>query len=239
MPPHKLLHGRLVATVLASVLLLAPVHLEAQSGDGPVPSEEAGGTVEPGDRVQISMFSAAGDPLEQVSGTRRVDREGRLFLPFVGLVQVRGLGASEIRELLERRYADFYSNPVIDVETEIRVNVTGAVRQPGNYFVPPTSTIVDALATAGGTASEVEFTGLGGAADPSRVRLVRRGQPPRILDLRAEMADSTVLNMPVRSGDWLHVPPQSRSRWRSNLQLVSSFLSVVGSVAALIVLVGR
>lgn len=233
---HRLhLIGLLAA---AASLVLSPPMLSGQ--DSPLRSvdDEGISVVRPGDQVQISMFTAAGERLNEVSGTRTVDRDGRLFLPYVGRVEVTGLDAAAIRDLLADRYADFYSNPVVDVETEIRVNVTGAVRQPGNYYLSPTSTIIDALATAGGTRSEVEFSGLGAAADPSRIRLVRRGDRARILDLRPEVADSAVVNLPVRSGDWVHVPPRSQSRWRSNLQLLSSFLSVVGSVAALAILIG-
>lgn len=231
--------GRLTST-LAVGLLLAPSGLTAQDQDATpasASSQEATIGVQPGDRIRVSMFTAAGERLEEVSGSRTVDRNGRLFLPYVGQVAVQGLQAADIRELLVDRYSDFYSNPVVDVQTEIRVNVTGAVRQPGNYFLEPTSTLVDALATAGGPTSEIESGGLSAAADPSEVRLVRRDSPGQILDLRPQVADSAVLNMPVRSGDWIHVPPRSRSRWRANLQLASSFLSVVGSIAALIILV--
>lgn len=238
--PARQLHGVALLTSALAVAALAPTGLFAQdttSSEALLP-EGVGAAVQPGDRVEVSMFTAAGERLDEVSGLRTVDRNGRLFFPYVGEVDVRGLEAADIRELLSERYSDFYSNPVLDVETEIRVNVTGAVRQPGNYFLTPTSTLVDALATAGGTTSEVEAGGLGVAADPSEVRLVRRGIPNQILDLRPEEADSAVLNMPISSGDWLHVPPRSRSRWRANLQLASSFLSVIGSIAALVIIVG-
>lgn len=193
--------------------------------------------VAPGDRVEIDMFTAAGEPLQEVAGTRTVDRDGNLFLPFVGSLDVEGLDASGIRELLERRYADYFSNPVVDVQTRIRVNVTGSVRTPGNYFVDPTSTLLDVLATAGGINAEVNLGTFGAAADPSRVRLVR-GQERRTLDLRPESVDDEVLRIRARSGDWLHVPPQTRSRWRDNIQFFGSILSLVGSVATVVLLLG-
>lgn len=90
---------------------------------------------------------------------------------------------------------------------------------------------------AGGSSSEVDFSGYGGAADLVRVRLVRTGET-RILDLRPEAADPDILQLLVQSGDWLHVPPQPTSRWRSNLQLLSGIFSVAGSIAALVILIG-
>ncbi|MFP3948017.1 MAG: polysaccharide biosynthesis/export family protein [Gemmatimonadota bacterium] len=213
---------------------VAPRPVTGQEPVDPIPGEAF---VQPGDRLEIAMFTAAGERLPEVSGTRIVDRSGRIFLPYVGSVEVEDRNVGEIRESLAERYASFYSDPVIDVEAEIRVNVTGAVRQPGNYFVSPTSTIIDALATAGGSSPEVDIGGFGGAADLSRVRLVRTGDS-RVLDLRPDVADPEVLQLLVQSGDWLHVPPQPTSQWRSDLQLLSGVFSVAGSIAALVILIG-
>ncbi|MDX1568726.1 MAG: polysaccharide biosynthesis/export family protein [Longimicrobiales bacterium] len=224
----------LVATTVLFAAAVASHPLQAQQ---PVETEPGEAVVQPGDQLEIAMFTAAGERLPEVSGTRIVDRSGRIFLPYVGSVEVRGRNVGEIRETLSERYASFYSDPVIDVEAEIRVNVTGAVRQPGNYFVSPTSTIVDALATAGGSSPEVDIGGYGGAADLSRVRLVRTGET-RMLDLRPEMADPEILQLLVQSGDWIHVPPQPTSQWRSDLQLLSGIFSVAGSIAALVILIG-
>jgi len=220
-----------VVLLLGAALAASPsATLSAQASQTPV--------VRPGDRVTLTIFTAAGEPLEEVAGERIVDHRGQLFLPFVGEVDVAGLEAGEIRELLARRYADYFSNPVVDVQTEMRVNVTGAVRSAGNFFLDPMSTIVDALSRAGGITSEIATSGYGVAADLSRVRLVRDGET-RVLDLRPETVGARGMEMPVRSGDWLHVPPRPRSRWRDHLQLAASFLSVVGSVVGITYLITR
>jgi len=228
----------LVGACLAFAVCMVLQPLRAQEPADTLLLQEA--VVQAGDQLEIAMFTAAGERLPEVSGTRIVDRGGRIFLPYVGSVQVEGRDVTQIRDLLSGRYADFYSEPVIDVEASIRVNVTGAVRQPGNYFVSPTSTVVDALAIAGGSAPEVDIGGYGGAADLERVRLVRQGEPQtRILDLRPEVADAEVLQLLVQSGDWLHVPPQQTSQWRSDLQLLSGIFSLAGSIAALVILIGN
>lgn len=229
---HQLLSVVATGFVFAG---FAPAHPLGAQDASSASAQEA--VVQAGDQLEIAMFTAAGEQLPEVSGTRIVDRSGRIFLPYVGSVQVQGRNVSDIREHLEERYADFYADPVIDVEAEIRVNVTGAVRVPGNYFVSPTSTIIDALATAGGSSPEVDIGGYGGAADLSRVRLVRTGEM-RLLDLRPDVADPEVLQLLVQSGDWLHVPPQPTSQWRSDLQLLSGIFSVAGSIAALVILIG-
>lgn len=208
-------------------LLLAPALLFGQVPDP---------GVMPGDRVEIDFFTAAGNRLDEVAGTRTVDRNGRLFLPYVGTVRVEGLDAAGIRELLTGRYGEFYANPVVDVTTLLRVNVTGAVRNPGNYFLDPTSTVLDAISMASGMESEVQLGSGREAADPSRVRLVRRGGELFILDLRPATATEGTLSLLVRSGDWIDVPVRTRSRVRDNIQFAGSIASVVATVVGIIVL---
>ncbi len=213
------------------VLLLAPGLLRAQEAE-----RKPLYGVRPGDQVQIEFFTSAGARLTEVAGTRIVDPNGDIYLPYVGTVHVQGLDAHGIRELLRERFAGFYTDPVVDVTTKLRINVTGAVRAPGHYFVDPTSTIVDALAVAGGVGSEVDI-GFVVGADLSRVRLVREGET-LLLDLRPDSENREAFDLPVRSGDWLYVPIRKRSRWRDNFTFLSSILSVVGSTAALILLLG-
>ncbi|NIP59450.1 MAG: hypothetical protein GWM92_14080, partial [Gemmatimonadetes bacterium] len=63
-PPALLLSAALAASPSAT--------LSAQASDTPV--------VRPGDRVTLTIFTAAGEPLEEVAGRRIVDHRGQLFL---------------------------------------------------------------------------------------------------------------------------------------------------------------
>ena len=148
--------------------------------------------VQPGDRVTLDFFTAAGVRSNEIAGERTVDRNGELFLPFLGTVSVLGRDAEAIRALLEDRYSRIFADPVLQVVVKLRVNITGMVRQPGSYYVDPTLTVLDALAEAGGSSGEIDLGTGGGAADPSHVRLVRRNGELRILDpavLRAVIHD--------------------------------------------------
>ncbi len=133
--------------------------------------------------------------------------------------------------------SDSYTDPVITVNVELGVNITGIVGSPGHYLLDPTATIVDALATAGGAGGEVAVSNTV-AGNPSAVRLVRDGQTI-ILDLRPETADPRVLAMRIQSGDWIHVPPRPRSRFRDEIQFWGSLVSLFTSMVAAVVLIGR
>lgn len=222
----------LTAILWATAALTSPV--AAQVDD--LGAAEETYAVRPGDQVTISFFTAAGDRLEVIAGTRTVDRDGRLFLPYVGSVDVTGLDVQGIRERLEQLYARFYTDPVVDVTVELRINVTGAVRNPGSIFIDPSATLIDVLSEAGGVGIDVVVASNQIAADPSKVRLVRDGRVT-ILDVRPEHVTQDVLSMPIQSGDWIFVPPRPRSRIRDEIQFWGGVLSFATTVVALVVLI--
>ncbi len=191
-----------------------------------------------GDRVTIHIYTAAGAKVDVVSGQHIVDREGNIFLPYVGSLHVAGLDETGLRELLVRRYSTFYSDPVVDVEVALHVTVTGAVGRPGEYFLDPTATIIDALANAGGMASQYAVASNQLASNPGAVRLVRQGKTI-ILDLRPQQVADSVLNMRVKSGDWIDVPVRGTSRVRDDVQFWGSILSFLTSIFALSYLVAH
>ena len=153
-------------------------------------------------------------------------------------MSVLGIDAQAIRELLEERYGALYSDPVVEVVANIHVNITGAVSRAGQYFVPPTATLVDALALAGGAGSEVDVGLQGGASDPARVRLVRDGVAT-VIDMRPLDVRPEVLSLRVQSGDWLHVPRAIRSQLRDDVTFYGTILTTLLTFASLIVLIAR
>ena len=194
--------------------------------------------VQPGDQVIIAFYRADGTRLEEISAERTVDPNGELFLPYLGRVRAVGLDSSEIRELLEQRYGAIYANPVIEVVTTINVNITGAVRNPGRFFVSPSATLVEAMAQAGGIQSEVDVGLVGGASDPSQVRLVRDGVST-VIDMRPLSIRPEVVGLQVQSGDWLFVPRARRSQLRQDINFWGSLFTTALTLASLIVLIVR
>ncbi len=193
-------------------------------------------SLRPGDRVTVEVFTAAGQKVDVVAGERILDRNGDVYLPFVGTIHATGLDQTTLRETLVTAYEAFYSEPVVNVKVELRVSVTGAVPRPGQYFMDPTATLLDALSQAGGVNPEYAVVGNQIPSDPREVQLVRDGVR-HVLNFRPGEITEETLGMRVRSGDWLHVPAEDKTAVRDQVLFWGSVLSFVTSVAGLVVLI--
>ena len=91
--------------------------------------------IDTGDSISLEVFS-----VEELSGVFPVNEEGELLLPRLDETFVRGLTTSELKSLLEKRYAEFLINPNINVRIaafkSIRVLAKGELRNPGFYKFP-------------------------------------------------------------------------------------------------------
>lgn len=222
---------------MASRALFALAFFLATASSTPAEAQERYG-IRPGDRLTTQLFTAAGEEVDVVAGERIVDRNGEVFLPFVGSLRVEGLDETGLRTLLAGQYASFYADPVVDVEVELRINVTGAVSSPGLYFLDPTATIADAVARAGGVTPEFAVISTALPSDPTRVQLVRDGEL-LILNLQPSEVSQTTLEMRIQSGDWINVPFQERSGLRTEIQFWGSVVSLVASAAGLVYFLTR
>jgi polysaccharide export outer membrane protein len=193
--------------------------------------------VRPGDRLTIQLFTAAGQQVDVVGGQRTIDRNGDLFLPYIGTVQVSGLDHTGIRALLADRYGEFYSDPVLDLQVELKISVTGAVPRAGQFYLDPTATLAEALAVAGGATPEYAVASVYIPSDPTAVQLVRDGVST-VLNFRAQEVSQETLDMRIKSGDWLHVPYQPRSAVRDEILFWGSVVTLVASTVGLIILLG-
>ena len=215
---------------LTGLMVLAIGHAEAQTSPAYV--------IRPGDKVTVEVFTAAGERVAVVEGERIVDRVGDVYLPYVGTVNVTGMEHNSIRELLVDEYSRFYSDPVVNVQVLLRVSVTGAVPSPGRYYLDPTTTLLDALSEAGGANTEYAVVGSQIPGDPREVRLVRDTERMTLNMHPTEITDE-VIAMRIRSGDWLHVPPEDRTAVRDQILFWGSLISFASGVISLALLIGR
>src|SRR5206468_8778194 len=126
----------------------------------PIPS---GCVMGPGDVVQIAVWE--NDTLSRVVPVRP---DGKISLPLLHDVSAARLTAMQLRDKLSRALAEFLPSPEVAVAVtdvrSMRVSVLGEVQKPGVLELRGTTTILEAIAMAGGFR---DF------ASPSKITVIR------------------------------------------------------------------
>ncbi|HBQ49654.1 MAG TPA: transposase [Hyphomonas atlantica] len=140
--------------------------------DNTFPVRSADFRAGPLDKIEIKVLD-----LPDLDGTYTLNIEGRTKLPLLGDMNLLGLTALEVAELIEVRLAESYlrSPDVVASLTPAyieQVTVEGAVESPGTYDVRPGLTLLEAVALSGGAADD---------ANQRRAVIVRRVDGQRLM----------------------------------------------------------
>lgn len=199
---------RLVLLFVCAVLAVPTTRVSAQGAPSSGPPVIASGDV-----LRLTIYRE-----EELSGLKQVPNDGVVVFGMIGPLKVTGMTSDSLRTVLVDMYGKYLVNYTIALDLLLKVTVGGAVNTPGVYTLDATNTVSDAIAIAGGVTP-------GGRMD--RVELRRDGHLVEVL-----LADRTIADSPVRSGDQLFVPERSYlSRNGSTLAAVLS--GVVGLIVAL------
>jgi len=90
----------------------------------------------------------------EISRSIPVRSDGRISLPLIGEVQAAGETPRQLQEEISKKLQSYISEPDVAVIVQEvrshRFNVLGQVNHPGAYLLTNTTTILDAIAMAGG-----------------------------------------------------------------------------------------
>jgi protein involved in polysaccharide export with SLBB domain len=160
--------------------------------------------VGPNDTLQIDVFGH-----EDLNKTLKVSPSGLISFPLIGNVRAEGRTVDEVAaDITERLAKDYIQDPHVTVAVweylSQWVNVIGEVAQPGRYYMTGPTTLIDAIAQAGG---------LGGKAGaeilvsrrPEEVDPASAGEVFHINIKDLFSSEGGRLNMRLRSGDIVNV----------------------------------
>ncbi|MGB3940555.1 MAG: SLBB domain-containing protein [Candidatus Manganitrophaceae bacterium] len=105
----------------------------------------------PGDEVRITVWGKV-----NADYTVKIDRDGQIRLPQIGVLPLSGLTFSESKAFLEKEFSHYYKASEVKMNVSmgrlrsIRIFVVGKVERPGSYAVSSFSTLIHALFVAGG-----------------------------------------------------------------------------------------
>jgi len=132
---------------LAAVALLFVAAGPAVADENPV--EPDGYRIGAGDRLEISVWKN-----EQLSRTVTVRPDGKISLPLVNDVEAAGVTPMALRDNLAKKLNEFVPGAEVSViVSDVRsftVSVIGRVAKPGYFSLRSPTTVLDALAKAGG-----------------------------------------------------------------------------------------
>ncbi|MBV2208197.1 MAG: polysaccharide export protein [Thermomonas sp.] len=111
------------------------------------------------DLLEISVFG-----VEDLDKEVRVNSNGQISLPLIGIVMAGGMTIPELEADLGKRYADgFLQNPQVSVfvkeYTSQRITLEGAVKKPGIYPITGKTTLLQAIALAEGLNDQIADLG--------------------------------------------------------------------------------
>jgi polysaccharide biosynthesis/export protein len=154
----------LLALVMSTCLLLSS-HLGGQSCKS-IPI--AGGDTNdmsasyPGSKAHDDSFQIGADDIlainvwkePEISRSVPVRSDGKISLPLVGEVQATGQTPKQLEAEISKKLAGYMSEPEVTVIVQQiksqRFNILGQVTRPGTYLLSNPTTVLDAIALAGG-----------------------------------------------------------------------------------------
>ncbi|MEO1491050.1 MAG: polysaccharide biosynthesis/export family protein [Pseudomonadota bacterium] len=159
-------------------------------------------TVAAGDVLSITVWENIDEGLLNPAGIGAtplpnsvVDEQGRVFVPYVGLINASGRSINQLREAIRNSLADKTLNPQVDIfpvdKKGRQISIQGTVGAPGVYPIEsPTKHILAMLARAGGVTLE---------PDIAKVKL-RRGRLQGEIWLR-DLFDDPINDVHLKNGD--------------------------------------
>jgi polysaccharide export outer membrane protein len=115
---------------------------------GPAPGGDEPYTLDTGDRLRVVVFGQEG-----LTNTYIVDATGKISMPLIGAVSVRGCTTAQLgRAIADRLRNGFVREPHVAIEVEAYrpFFILGEVIAPGLYPYVPNMTVETAVAIAGG-----------------------------------------------------------------------------------------
>jgi polysaccharide biosynthesis/export protein len=167
-------------------------------------------TLQVGDTLSVSVMQDS-----KLDRTVIIDPSGQIAFPLAGHIRVQGLTPQAVENILRERLKSNYKDESLDVTVALvnaakdvpeedlkpKIFITGEILRPGSYVVRQKTTLMQAIALAGG---------LGPYAAKRRIMVRRRGGTGEdifMFDYRAyEAGQDLEGNITLRPGDVVMVP---------------------------------
>ncbi len=189
-----------------------------------------------GDQIAVTVWGLPEIfPVTNISpdqNLRRVDANGNIFFPFVGLIQARGNTQDELRESVTTRLAEYFNDPQVDVTiarfNSQQVYVLGEVTKPIKLNI---TDIPISLSKAIGESFGLN-TNTSAASEVFIIRQNKASGDPLIFhaDLRNPSSFIEAGNFYLKNNDIVYVNASGTTRWNKVISQFFPFSSFLNSI---------
>ena len=163
-----------------------------------------------------------------------VTKEGKVHMPYVGDIMVKGLTTDQVRDLIQSKIAVFFKEPVVNVRfANFKVTILGEVKNPSTFIIPNEKpTVIDALGLAG------DIT-IYGRRDI--VMLIRDINGQKEIT-RLDMDNTASISSPyfyLRPNDVIYVEPTASRVESTNSYRVRDIALISSALSLLVILTSR
>jgi polysaccharide export outer membrane protein len=161
-----------IAALSASILSAANVQTPQKTGLAVFGGSEY--RLGPEDVIEVFVWK---EP--DLSATVVVRPDGKVSVPLIGELSASGKSAAQLQDEIVKKLAQYIADPSVNVLVKevnsAKVSVLGEVRTPGMYKIRDRSTVLDAVALAGG------FTEYAKRSKVTVLRINSTGEQQRIM----------------------------------------------------------
>jgi polysaccharide export outer membrane protein len=194
---RKMFTKRAAATTLAA-LALAGLTCAALLIGGMPAWADSQYRLHGGDVLNVVVYGE-----QTLTGPVTVLPDGTIDLALIGKVSVAGQTPEQAAATIKHALEKYIRHPVVTVSVtqvgQVNVMVLGDVKTPGKYPLPPTATLTDAIAAAGG------INPIEGPYPDAKIGLPG-GQTTQVSLQKLLHDGDTSLNVPLQDGSIVYIP---------------------------------
>lgn len=153
-----------------------------------------------GDEIELTVYRH-----DDLNKKARIPSDGFNTFPLIGKIQTKGVSMHQLQENIMAALSGYLVDPQISLEVSSfkgqKIFILGEVHNPGVYQIDTPTTILEAIAKAGGYTLDGKYNSV----------MLIRGEPEKPslkrLDLKKTLAQGDLSqNVCLKSGDVVYVP---------------------------------
>lgn len=174
-----------------------------------------------GERVAVRISAAT-----FIADTPMVQKDRSIIIKELPPLSLVGVLRSELQPTVQRHVARYIRDPQVATQALVQVQISGEVKNPGFYAIPPETPIADVMQVAGGPTQNADF---------GKSEILRNGK--QVMDgknLRTAItAGQTVEQTRILPGDDIRVGFRQNRNWLQVVQTMTFAVSAVLGLRAL------